>query len=196
MKSTSSRPWFSGRTKVITIASVLAVGFAGATAVSANVGILNAADDAGDVGNLSAAGDLAPPATQIVDVYLPASTAPASSTVAVPVTATDPAAQAFTVDGAGTVHVATTGSGLRLESVEPSAGWTWSLVQPGPTSLTVTFADGTRTLEFTADLVADGTIAAGVSEPVVAPTPATNRPSNGGEHDDDDDEYEGGEDDD
>ena len=59
--------------------SIVAVGLAGATAVSANIGILDAASDS-NVGNVSAAGDLTPPATQVIDVYLPDETAPTTST--------------------------------------------------------------------------------------------------------------------
>ena len=42
--------------------------------------------------------------------------------------------QEFTVDAAGTVAVAATDTGIRLDSVSPAAGWTWSAQpdQPDP----------------------------------------------------------------
>ena len=46
-----------GRTRLVTVASVLAVGLAGAVAVGANVGILDSASNT-TVGNVSAVGDL------------------------------------------------------------------------------------------------------------------------------------------
>ena len=100
--------------------------------------------------------------------------------------------QEFTVDAAGTVAVASTATGLRLESVTPATGWTWSLTQTSPTDLMVTMTNDVRTLEFVAATTVDGNIAASVNEPIVthAPTPAnTGGDDEGGEH-------EGGEDDD
>lgn len=155
-----------------------AIGIAGAVAIGANIGILDAAG-ASTTGNLSAAGDLVAPATEVIDS----------------VALADGTTQEFAVDVAGTVSVSRSDQGVRLESATPAAGWSWSLAQPGPNDLTVTFTDGARTLEFTASVTSDGNIAAGVSEPMVQPATA---PS-GGRHDDDDDEheeYEGGEDDD
>lgn len=182
--------WFTGRTKLITIASIVAVGLAGATAVSANIGILNAADDS-NVGTLSAAGDLVPVDTQVVDVYLDEQT---STTVAIPSDQSASGVQEYTVDAAGTVSVSATAAGIRLGDVTPSAGWTWSLVQPNAAELAVTFTDGVRTLEFIAVAAPDGTITASVNEPVIAPAPAA--PSGTGQHESEDEEHEGGEDDD
>ena len=88
-------------------------------------------------------------------------------------------------------------TGLRLDSVTPAAGWTWSLTQTGPTELMVTMTDGVRTLEFVAATTADGNIAASVNEPIVTPAPpAANTGGYDDDEDDDDEEYEGGEDDD
>jgi hypothetical protein len=183
--------WFSGRTRLITIVSVVAVGIAGASAVSANLGILDAAANS-DVGSVSAAGDLTPPPASVIDVYLPAQTA---TTMAAPVAGIAPAGQEFAVDVAGTVTVSSTPTGLRLDSVTPTAGWTWNLTQSSPAELMVTMTNGARTLEFTASTTADGNIAASVNEPIVtaAPTPPASNGSNGSH---DDDGYEGGEDDD
>ena len=188
--------WFSGRTRLITIVSIVAVGLAGAAAVSANIGILEAASDS-NVGNVSAAGDLTPPATQVVDVYLPSETPSTTSIAAAPV-ADVAGVQEFTVDAAGSVAVVSTATGLRLDSVTPASGWTWSLTQTSQTELMVTMTDGVRTLEFVAATTADGHIAAGVNEPIVSQaSPAANtggHDGDDGEHDDG--EHEGGEDDD
>jgi hypothetical protein len=182
--------WFSGRTRLITVVSVVAVGIAGATAVSANLGILDAAANS-NVGTVSAAGDLTAPPTSVIDVYLPSQT---STTAAVGVPGAAAGAQEFAVDVAGTVAVSSTPTGLRLDSVTPTAGWTWSLTQSSPTELLVTMTNGARTLEFTASAAADGTIAASVNEPIVTAAspqpPAASNSSHG------DDEYEGGGDDD
>jgi hypothetical protein len=202
--STTPQPshWFTGRTKIATIASIVAVVMSGAVAVGANTGILNAASD-NSVGALSAAGDLTVPNTQVVDVYL--DTTSTTPTV-VPTTGapiiTSPAAtvQQFAVDEAGTVSVSQSAQGLLLDGVVANPGWTWSMLQPNAESLTVVLTNGTRTLQFVASLAADGTIAAEVNEPITAGTPPA--ANNSGQvtvnhsSDDDDNEYEGGGDDD
>jgi hypothetical protein len=177
--------WFTGRTRLITIVSILAVGVAGATAVGANIGILNAASES-NVGSVTA-GDLTAD-TQVVDVYLPA--AAASTTIA---PATGAVAQEFAVDAAGSVTVAATDTGLRFDRATPTLGWTWNLTQTSQDSLMVTFTNGTRTLEFTASKNADGTIAAAVNEPIITAAPAT---GGGGGSSEGDDGHEGGGDDD
>jgi hypothetical protein len=194
MTTTKPTGWFSGRTKLITIASIVVVGASGAFAVGANIGILNAADNT-EVGALSAAGDLTTPNTQVVDVYLDGTTTTATATVNdVAATAASAAApQQFAVDTAGTVSLAATDTGLRLDSVTPATGWSWTLTQTQPTDLTVTLTNGVRTLEFAGSIAADGTIVGSVTEPIVTPAPSvTNAPASGGY----DDEYEGGGDDD
>jgi len=206
---TTSQPsgWFTGRTRLITIVSIVAVGLAGATAVSANIGILDAASNS-NIGTVSASGDLTTPSTQVIDVYLPSTTG--TPTTAVQTTAAQTSAaraagvQEFSVDVAGTVAVASTDAGLRLDSVTPTAGWSWTLTQTSQTELMVTMTDGTRTLEFVAATTADGNIAANVNEPIVTPAPpaangGTNTGTNtGGNYGDDEHEgeYEGGGDDD
>lgn len=225
-----SPSWFSGRTRIITAVSIVAVGLAGATAVSANIGILDSASDS-PVGDAAVTGDLATPPTQVVDVYLPSTAGPGTTSpvTTVPAAATPtsglptttlpggapggPAVQEFAVDAAGTVTVAAADGALRLERVVPAAGWTWTLAQSDPTALQVTMTDGARTFQFAASLAADGTVAAGVTEPIVVAAPAGTGPSAGYDDDHDDDhedegeghedeehedhdEYEGGEDDD
>ncbi|MBI4932845.1 MAG: hypothetical protein HY828_03135 [Actinobacteria bacterium] len=176
--------WFSGRTRVITIVSLLAVGAAGAIAVSANLGVSNAAPATG-VGNVTAA-DLTTPNTQVIDVYLPSTTAAAMTAAGT---------QEFTVDVAGTVAVAATEAGIRLDRVSPAAGWTWTLTQSSAQQLTVSLTNGTRTLEFVATLNADGTVGAAVNEPIVTAAPASGT-NGGGGYESDDDSHEGGDDDD
>ena len=217
----------TGRTRFATVAAIVAIGVTGAAAVGANVGILDSSSST-KTGALSAAGDLTTASTQTVDVYLDGSTTSAAQPASAPTTgATAPnaasnaapsaapnggsRAQQYAVDNAGTVDVVTTDTGLRLDNVRPAPGWTWSSAQAGPTSVLATFTDGARTLEFSAVLNPDGTIAARVDEPIVTAAPAGGSGSSAGssgsydddddhdddDHDDDDDhEYEGGDDDD
>lgn len=192
MTTTKPRGWF-GRTKLITIASIAGVAAAGAFAISANVGILNAADN-NKLGQLSAAGAATTLNTQVVDVYLDGAATTTTAGV-VATTAGDPAAvQRFTVDTAGTIAVVVNDGTLRLDSVNPTSGWTWSLAQTQGTQLTVTLTNGTRTLEFVAGIGPDGSVTANVNEPA-APAAATTAPFNGGSGQDGH-EYEGGQDDD
>ena len=203
---------FIGRTSLITAAAIAGVVFAGAVAVGANIGILNAADDS-EIGSLSAV-DLVPADTQVVDVYLDEPTASAAATTSTTTTqdsaALDSAgAQEFAVDAAGTVGVIPTAGGVRLGDVVANAGWTWSLAQSDPSALTVIFTDAVRTLNFTASIGPDGTITAAVEEPIVSvsPTaPPAQFQDDDDDHDDEDDhdedddhedeEHEGGDDDD
>ncbi len=179
--------WFTGRTRLVTIVSILGVGLAGASAVSANIGILDSASDS-PVGNISAAGDLATPATQVLDVYLPATTDATTTTTSTPAVpapslpTTDSSVQQFAVDVAGTVAVSATESGIRLDAVSPAPGWTWTLTQSDPATLMVTMTNGTRVFEFTATRGAGSTVIASVSEPIMSPAPAATA---GGEHEDD-----------
>jgi hypothetical protein len=201
--------WFTGRTRLITVVSIVVVGLAGATAVSANIGILESASDS-PVGNASVTGGLDTEQTRVVDVYLPQATTTTVATTAVALSDADPTVQKFAVDVAGTVALATIDTGVRLDEVTPSTGWTWSLAQEDPNALTVTMTNGTRTFEFTATATPDGNIVASVNEPIVSAAPAGNGADyqdddHDDEHDDHDDQdddhdeherYEGGEDDD
>ena len=88
-----------------------------------------------------------------------------------------------------------TATGIRLDSVTPAPGWTWSLTQTSQTALMVTMTDGNRTLEFEAATAMDGSIVASVNEPIVTQAPPA--ASTGGYDDDDarwatiEDEHEG-----
>ena len=197
----------AGRTRLVTIVSIAVVGIAGATAVSANIGILDQSSDQ-DVGELSAAADLATPSTQVVDVYLPADPATTLAPAAAPAgdaaigdSTTVPAApaagngvvQQFAVDVAGTVAVARTDAGVRLDGVVPAAGWSWTLTQHDAATLLVTMTNGARTFELTATAAPDGTIAASVTEPIATPAAAPAVAVPGGDDHGDDDEHESGE---
>jgi hypothetical protein len=204
MSTPHEKKRFIGRTSLITAAAIAGVVFAGAVAVGANIGILDAADNS-EIGSLSAAGDLVPANTQVVDVYLdePTTTTPATTSTTQESAAQDSAgAQEFAVDAAGTVGVIPTAGGVRLGDVVANPGWTWSLAQSDPSALTVAFTDGARTLNFTASIGPDGTITAAVEEPIVSVSPSAPPAKYQGDDDDgydddyEDEEHEGGEDDD
>ena len=202
MSTPHEKKRFIGRTSLITAAAIAGVVFAGAVAVGANIGILNAADDS-EIGSLSAAGDLVPADTQVVDVYLDeptASTAATTSTMVDSAANDSAVAQEFAVDVAGTVGVVPTAGGVRLGDVVANPGWTWSLAQSDPSALTVTFTantstGGVRTLHFTASIGPDGTITAAVEEPIVSVSP-TAPPAQFQDDDDDHDDDDHDEDDD
>lgn len=168
-KTPTSGGWFTGRTRLITVVSIIAVGVAGASAVSANIGILDTASQSA-VGSAAATDDLV--SSSVVTLTVP----PASTTSASAATTTAAGdvqndVQQFVVDVAGTVSVAASGATLTLDDVAPAAGWTWRLTQNDPGAMLVTFTNGTRTFEFLAALTPDGSIAANVSEPIVTPAP-------------------------
>lgn len=178
----------TGRTRIITAVSIGAVGLAGLFAIGANLGILTSADQS-DLGTMSAAGDLVPVDSQVVDVYLDEQGDP------VGVGSTEPTgSQRFTVDTAGTVDVTAGPDGLRIDRIDTAAGWTATPATPTGGAVAATFTNGTRTLHFAATLAADGTIAADVTEPTDAPSAdppaAGTAPAGGAVRDDSDDSYE------
>jgi hypothetical protein len=139
------------RTALFTAGSIALVVFAGAVAVGANLGILNAADSR-PFGKLSAAADVRTTGPEVVHVYADAKR-PAEP-------------QKYVVKGAGTVSVATAKKSLRLADVTTRPGWTWSLSQTADSKLTVTFKSATTTYTFLATLQRDGAIVARVDKPV------------------------------
>ena len=178
------------RTTLITAGGIAAVIVAGAFAVGANLGILDASSD-NQIGALAAAGDLVPTTGA---TPAPVTTGPATPTTAAP--------QTYLVDVAGTVAVDPTGDTLVVSSVGANPGWTWT---PGPSDAThieLTFTNGVRSVVFTATRAADGSIDAGVDETTSgtsAAATATTAPASHDDHDDDgehDDEHEGRDDDD
>ena len=208
------------RTTITTIGSIVGVIAAGSAAVSANLGILTAADstELGELSATSSVPDTGPDASttttttgpagfEIVDVYLddvlPVSgtPVPAPGAGALPQgssTAASSTYEAFAVDVAGEVTLENYGDRIEIERVTPAAGWSYTVSIVSSTELSVTF-DGAATFVFNATLLTDGTIAASVEQPVVVtipvPTPAPT-PTAAPYDDDDDDDDRGGYDDD
>lgn len=176
----------SGRTKIITAASIGAVGLASVFAIGANLGILSSADQT-KVGTVAAAGDLLPANPQVVDVYLDKQGNPLPTDPSAPASS-----QRFTVDTAGTVDISAVGATARVDLITPSTGWTATPATSTGTGVTVAFTDGTRTLDFTATVAANGTVTGDVTEA----TAATPTPQRTGGHESEEHEYEGGESDD
>ena len=139
------------RAALITAGSIALVIFAGAVAVGANLGILNAADSR-PFGKLSAAADVQTAASRVVRVYA-SEKRPAEP-------------QQYVIKKAGTVSVAATKKSLRLADVTTRPGWKWTLAQTADSKLTVTFKSSTTTYTFVAALDRHGTIAARVDKPV------------------------------
>ena len=173
-----------GRTRIITAASIGAVTLAGLFALGANLGILTGSAES-EVGKVSAAGDLVPADTRVVDVYVDAqgnpTTAPAAATAVT-------GAQRFVVGDAGTVDVSSNPAGPHIDAITPASGWSARQVPTSGSAIRVSFSDGTQTLDLTATTGLDGAVTGTVEAVAVPPVaPPTTR------HDE---EYEGGESDD
>jgi hypothetical protein len=139
------------RTALITAGSIALVIFAGAVAVGANLGILNAADSR-PFGKLSAAADVQPATSDVVHVYA-SQKRPAEP-------------QKYVIKQAGTVSVTSTKNSLRLADVTAKPGWKWTLAQTADSKLTVTFKSAMTTYTFLAALDRHSTIVARVDKPV------------------------------
>ncbi len=197
------------RTAITATASVVGVIVAGTAAVGANIGILTAADSS-EIGELSAAaptesGEVV--GVEVVDVYLDDLNAMLSPESSPGASGSSPSAsgsstsdssstyEAFAVDAAGELVVENYGDRIELDSVSPSAGYTYSVSEESARQLTVTF-EGPTTLVFKATLNADGTISASVEAPVIVEVPApgpspTVAPGyDDDDYDDHDDEYD------
>ena len=140
------------RTALITAGGIATVIVAGAFAVGANIGILNASSDH-QIGELAAAGDLVP-TTRATPA--PVTTVPATSTTTAP--------QTYLVDVAGTVAVDATGGALVASVVGANPGWTWAAGRSDATHVEFTFSDGMRSLVFTATRAADGSVDVSIDE--------------------------------
>ncbi len=191
------------RTTLVTGLAIAGVVLAGTAAIAANIGILNSTGDS-SIGSLTATDDLAATAPAGAEVQ-PVETI-TSTTVPAPTSTTEttvPAGSSYVVADAGSVSVAAGPTGLALLSAVPNPGWTAEAVQADPSTLSVTFRGGDRTVVFVATLGADGEILADVTEPIVvtqaapaapAPAPATaTRPTataSAGSYDDDHDDHE------
>ena len=193
------RRTLTSRTTLVTAAAIAGVLIAGTAAVAANIGILNAADDSA-LGELAATDELLPPAVTLdpTTVATVATTAPSSTVVET--TLPTGVAQQYDIEGAGSVWVMTTTSGLALEHVVAVPGWSPLLSQGDLRSLRVDFTNGDRTIVFTASLGVDGTVVVDVTEPstVFAQAPAAGAtqnpvgasPTTSSGYNDDDDEYD------
>ena len=166
------------KTAAITAASIAGVVLAGGAAIGANIGILNAADD-DSLGTLSATAITAPAMESLTST---AETADAKSSNI----------QSFAVDAAGIVDLAVTDQGLQLIDVRPNDGWTWSEMDGGDGSISVSFASATDSLEFAAARNPDGTIAALVDRPAAPMLAAGYEEHDEYEEYEDDEEHEEG----
>lgn len=166
------------RTALITAGGIGAVIVAGAFAVVANIGILDASSDH-QLGQLAAAGDLVPTTGA---TPAPVTTVPATSTT------TDP--QVYVVDVAGTVTVESTGGALVARAVSANPGWTWTPGVSDATHVELVFSDGVRSLVFTATRSADGSIDARVDDAPSGTASAATAPSSHDASDDQDDDHE------
>ena len=184
----------------MTAAAIAGVLLAGTAAVAANIGILNAADSSA-IGELAVTDELLPTAGGDIN-------APAVPTTTVVTTPPNSGVQRYAIENTGTVWIMTTTSGLALDHVAAEAGWTPVLSQNDLRSLRVDFTNGDRTIVFTAELAADGSVVADVTEPttVVADSAANDGATevstiddHDADHDEDDhdeDDHEGADDDD
>lgn len=142
---------------MITVASIIAVSMAALFAVGANLGILNSADET-NVGSVSAASDLIPAGSDVVDVYLDQ-----QGTRPDPAGVNSTTSRTFQVDQAGTVTVSTVDGRAQVDSIDPATGWTGRAVQASGADVSVSFTDGTQTLEFVATANPDATITGDVT---------------------------------
>ncbi len=147
------------RTALITAGLIAAVILAGAVAMGANIGILNAADSR-PVGTLSAVAHLQTGQSKAVRVYATGAPTPAQP-------------QKYVIRKAGSVSVTAGKAGLRLADVASKRGWTWSLTQTSDKRLTITFKHGGTTYTFVARVGRHGAILARVDHPVTRVTPSS-----------------------
>jgi hypothetical protein len=145
------------RTALIVAASIAAVVLAAAIAVAVNLGILTAADSS-PVGQLTTA----TVAQQASPVAAYQNEAPSQAATAKPQRQT----QKYVIRKAGTVQIAYSDKAVRFVTAGARGGWTWKLSQSGDEKLTVTFAHGSETYTFTAQVGKDGKVTAKVDHPV------------------------------
>ena len=146
------------RTALIAAGSIAVVIVAGAIAVGANLGILDAADSH-PVGKLSAS------------TSVPAA-APQPAAPAVPVATATTAPQQYVIKKAGSVSITLDKSGVRLSDVTALHGWKWALSQTSDSKLKVTFKRNSAIYTFVATRGPGGTIVARVDHPVTKVMPA------------------------
>lgn len=176
------------KTALATAVSVAVVVLAGATAVGANIGILDSGDD-GTFGQLSA--------VSVPSSSVPTSTAPTGTSIApTDTTAADPEVTTFDVEGIAAVTVSRDGTALTVVAVEPQAGWTWS-VERDDGEVEVELRSATEEVDVYLSVV-DGQVRTRVERtPLQVSSAGTAPPTgqSGGYEDDDEYEYEDEDDD-
>lgn len=160
------------RTALITAGSLAAVIIAGASAVAASLGILDAsAPD--DVGNLSAAAAGSP-------------TAPANPS-------DNAASIVYEVADAGSATITRTGAGLAVDEVVPNPGWSWTASAGGDT-VVIDFAGPTfgrrLTVTTSGGLLVPVVTNLTVESPDLAPPAASHDDHDEDEHDEDHEDHE------
>ena len=161
------------RTALITAGGIAAVIVAGAFAVGANLGILDASSD-NQIGDLAAAGDLVP----TTERHAGHRSRPSRRRRRPP-----PPRRTSSTSPARSPSIAT-GDTLVVSAVGANPGWTWT---PGPSDAThveLTFTDGVRSLVFTATRAADGSIDASVDETASGTASAATATTAPSSHDD------------
>jgi hypothetical protein len=153
------------RTALIVAASIAAVVFAAAIAVAVNLGILTAAD-ASPVGQLTTT-TVAQQAASPVAAYQ--TTTPEPAATVKPHRQT----QKYVIKKAGAVQIAFSEKAVRFVSASAKGHWTWKLSQSGDKKLTVTFAHGSDTYTFVAQVGKSGKVTAKVDHPVTKVLPSS-----------------------
>ena len=151
------------RTALITAGSIAAVVFAGAIAVGANLGILTVADSS-PVGELTTATVAQQSPVEPAQAYAAAEPAGAVG---------QRATQKYVIKKAGSVRIAFSKTAVRFVDAAAERHWTWKLAQAGDTKLTVTFARGSDTYTFVAQIGKDGKLSARVDHPVTEVIPSS-----------------------
>ncbi len=137
------------RTALVSAMSIAGVVLAGATAVGANLGILNSSQGLGEISAVE-------PVTTSTALTAPASTPPT-----VPVTTPQPDLVAYQINGVGVVTIARHGSDLKLDSADVG-DWSYEVSGQGE-ALTMAFRFEEREIQFEAALT-DGQIVVDVWE--------------------------------
>ena len=154
------------RTALITAGSLAGVVLAGAAAVAASLGILDASASS-EVGNLSAATAVTQTVTEV----------------------SSPESVTYDVGDAGTVTITRTSGGIAVDEVNPAPGWSWTTRQVDANSVTVDLTGPSAAHRLTVTLDGERLIPV-VTELTVSPTETAVSPTAVASSHDDDDEGE------
>ncbi len=155
------------RTALITAGSIAAVVFAAAIALAANLGILTFADST-PVGQLT---------TEMVAQTSPVQPAPTFAESRPAAAAKGRATQKYIIKKAGNVRIAFSEKAVRFVDAGARKHWTWKLAQTGDKKLSVTFARGSETYTFVAQIGRRGKLSAKVDHPVTKVVPSSSASS-------------------